>query len=187
MITYRSELWNVVIVLLKELKKYSYFVDNFQGRYSKRIDGIYERALKKCSLSSNDWKLLLETMQLITEKDITDEMREIFDEAYSLDMSCVTSSDGENIYRIAREKLHERKVEEENRKAIEKAKKELDEATLLREKYLADQEATLRLLEEKEFAYQELQKKIEQEKKEKKERESDMATSEPMEEEIENE
>lgn len=161
MITYRNELWNIIIKLLKEMKDYKYFREIENGRFANRISLIYERATRRLSISSTDWKLMIDTMlTYINEKDITDEMREVFDEAEILDMKSMTSSDGARVYKLALASLIDRKKKADINKKLEEAERIYEEKRLEHEKFMIDQEKTLLEAEEARNKLKELKKEL---------------------------
>ena len=135
MITYRNPIWNVTIKFLRELRNLPYLKDNFDGKYSKRVDGIYQRALAGCHVSSTDWNLIINTLQFVTEKDVTDEMREAFEVAKTQGTKCFTSSDGKTIFKEAMEMVAHNKIVCEAKTQLEKAKQEAENAKVEYEKW----------------------------------------------------
>lgn len=165
MITYRNPIWNKTIQFLEALRDWDYFKDNFNGKFSKRIADILDKALSNCYISGTSWKLIMDTFKYVSEKDVSGHMMEVFDQASRLNVNCRTTKAGKEIFEAAELSLRERKVKEAFDAELEKAQLELEEKIQAHKEYESEKERTKKEKEEAEKNLKELKKKIEQAQK----------------------
>jgi hypothetical protein len=139
MITFRNPLWDTMIDFLDKLKDYPNFEIMDGGRYKKRVEQIYNRALERMRLDKSDMDLLSKTFLFLNEKDITSEFTEYMDENVKLGYKCLTTRDGEKIIREAEAVVVKRKQDNEFKKEFEKVEKEFLDAEAKRKAFFDEQ------------------------------------------------
>jgi hypothetical protein len=142
MITYRNEIWDSLVMFLEILKNYTPFETYENGRYKKRIGAIYDKMLKKCYLRQSDIKLVTDTLMYVNEKDVNGEMTTIMDLGEQYNIECLTTKDGEEIFKKAEKEYNDNKIKAETLRNIQEKEHELEIRKEEHEKFLAEQKRT---------------------------------------------
>ena len=138
MVTFKSPIWNPLIEFIDKLRDFPSFEAMNEGKYKKRLDYIYNRAMDRMRLDKTDFDLLSQTFIFLNEKDITAEEIEYMNENVNLGYKCVTTADGRKIIKEAEVVVKKRKEENEFKEKYEEKRRAFEEAEARREKYLEE-------------------------------------------------
>lgn len=143
MVTFRSPIWNSLIKFIESLIEFPGFAKYDDGRMTKRMQYLYDRALVRMRFEKSDFDLLTKSFLYLNEKDIDNDFAEYMNENEKLGYKCLTTEDGERIITEAEAEVKQRKKDTELQTKLDAAKKKFDDAEAKKNQYYAERDLIL--------------------------------------------
>lgn len=148
MITFRNELWDDLVRFIGKFADVEKFKELNEGKFKKRLQDIYNRAVSRMRIDKTDITLIADTFKYLNEKDIPSDLVDQMNECEVLGLSCTSTKNGERIIKECAESLERKAKEKKLQEEMGEAERILKEREMEHENYVSQQTETEKKLEE---------------------------------------